>query len=141
MEAPVEDKMKMMMILRKDLGMRKGKMVAQGGHGVVHLMLGDLLWEAHLYGTPDKDYTTSITIPKELVQWVLQGQRKICVGAKDEDHIYQLHQQALVAGIKSVIITDSGLTEFAGKPTVTCCIMGPAPESVFASITEGLPLL
>ena len=91
--------MKQVIIIRKDLNMRKGKMVAQGAHASVK--------------------ATVDNIDSKLVKkWLASGMKKICVSCKDEDELRALHNAALQAGLICSIILDAGHTEF-DKPTLT----------------------
>jgi peptidyl-tRNA hydrolase len=52
-----------------------------------------------------------------------------------------VHLAAQTAGVRSSLITDAGLTEFAGVPTNTCVAIGPAWNEKVDAITGALKLL
>ena len=53
----------------------------------------------------------------------------------------KVHHDAIEKGLPCALIQDSGLTEFKGIPTYTCCAIGPAKEELIDEITGDLPLL
>lgn len=113
--------MKQVIILRKDLNMRKGKMVAQGSH-------------ASLKATLDNIES------KDVNKWLANGMKKICVSCRSEQELRDLHNKALAAKLPCSIILDAGHTEFNG-PTLTAVAIGPAPEAEVDKITKELKLL
>jgi PTH2 family peptidyl-tRNA hydrolase len=121
--------MKMVIILRKDLNMRKGKMVAQGAHAVE-----DLITHLHSkYVTPDE--------MENYARWLRHGRAKIVVGVQSEQELDQIYHQAREVSIPASIITDAGHTEFHGIPTKTAVAIGPSPDEWIDAITGSLPLL
>ena len=135
---------KMMIVVRRDLKMRKGKIAAQSGHACVEAILaalakedrlGDICFEgswAYLKPT-DKPETP-------LSGWFQNGMAKICVYVDSEEELREIDRQAKEAGIISVMILDAGMTEFHGEPTYTCLAMEPQPAETVDPITGNLPL-
>lgn len=119
--------MKQVIVIRKDLRtvgghkVRGGKLAAQVAHAAQ--------LTAH-YFHDDPRYQ----------MWMGGNFRKIVVGAESEEHLRELQRRADLAGIITVPITDSGLTEFGGVPTLTCIGFGPDSDENLDSITGGLPL-
>ena len=58
-----------------------------------------------------------------------------------EEELLELHHKALLANIPTVLITDSGKTEFHGVPTITCIAIGPYYSEEIDKITSKLKLL
>ena len=114
--------MKQVIVMRKDLNMRKGKMIAQGAHSSV---------------TAITNYRSN----PDIETWLQYGQTKICVYVESEKALLEIWQKAVEAGVIRAIITDSGKTEFHGVPTKTCVAVGPADPAIIDKITGGLPLL
>ncbi len=114
--------MKQVIVMRTDLNMRKGKMVAQGAHASVGIML---------------KYSGS----KYIKPWVEGGMTKICVGISSEDDLKELALQAWKAELPCYPVTDAGRTEFDGVPTLTCIAIGPGPDDEIDKITGKLKLL
>jgi PTH2 family peptidyl-tRNA hydrolase len=123
---------KQIIVLRKDLNMRKGKMVAQGAHAslLAILSLGRRAPEGLV-----------IPLDARLEAWLLEGVKKICVGVNSEAELLSLHEAAERAGIITSLIQDAGLTEFGGVPTYTALAVGPDTEDRVDAITGALPLL
>jgi PTH2 family peptidyl-tRNA hydrolase len=114
----------MIIVMRKDLNMRKGKMVAQGSHAAVGLAL----WLEH---KNDSD---------AYKEWLESSFKKICVSVDSEEELLEIIQKALDKGLPAKLITDAGHTEFKGVPTKTCgAILGYSDE--LQPITGELKLL
>ena len=124
--------------MRKDLNMRKGKMVAQGAHA----SLGAFLKCFRKYNT--SDYTTVFTTEfgkdSVLEAWLNGIFTKICVSVDSEQELLDLYY-SIPEGIPSSLIQDSGLTEFAGIPTYTCIGIGPFESEEIDKLTSHLKLL
>ncbi len=128
---------KQVIVMRTDLGMRKGKMIAQGAHASISFLTADMEIK------PGKPYFTEGTIillPHE-VEWVKGRFTKVCVRVDSEEELLDIHQQAIDAGLSSFLITDAGLTEFNGVPTNTCLAIGPDEAEKIDQITGHLRLL
>ena len=126
---------KQVIVMRKDLGMRKGKMIAQGAHASLKAVLDA--------GAPDASGATyAIAIDLELAAWLAHGRfTKICVSVDSEAALDAVVSAARRAEVRCALIVDSGLTEFHGAATKTCCAIGPAWSDAVDAITGGLPLL
>ena len=85
--------MKQVIILRKDLNMRKGKMVAQGAHASLKAVLSDL----------DRSDTK---------EWLNSGMTKITVSVDSEQDLFKAYHQAKALGLMCSLIEDLGRTEF-----------------------------
>lgn len=114
---------KMIIAVRMDLGMGKGKMCAQVGHGVLNAYIS-----AH-----SKD-------PSSLKLWENTGQGKVCVKAQDYEHLQDIYEKAIKANLPASLIRDAGKTQIA-RGTTTVCAIGPGPEDVINEITGNLKLL
>lgn len=73
--------------------------------------------------------------------WINGTFTKVCVVADTEEAVKQIYNRARELNIPCSIITDNGLTEFGGVPTVTCCAVGPWESTVIDTITGELKLL
>lgn len=123
----------------KEVSVRKGKMIAQGSHAVLKSIL-DLM-----NGHPDEDsnhvMTLSMKHDSALYAWISGRFTKICVSVDTEEELLEVFNKAKNKGLICSLITDAGLTEFNGEPTVTCCAIGPAWADEVDEITGNLPLL
>ena len=124
---------KMVMVVRRDLNMRKGKMVAQGGHSV-------LTWLVEANESEDPLVLHVKLSPAE-AQWLFGSMAKVVVGCDSEDELEQLILAAKLKGIEVYKVTDEGRTEFHGQPTVTCAAFGPDNIEAIDEITGHLKLL
>lgn len=134
---------KQIIIMRKDLNMRKGKMISQGAHASMAAVL-NYGYVSHgmegLGGTQGDDFVIPLD-HAALREWLTGRFTKICVSVNSEQELLDIIRQAEGAGLITSLITDAGLTEFNGVPTITCGCIGPAyPEDV-DKITGGLKLL
>lgn len=125
---------KQWIVLRKDLGMRKGKMVAQGGHGVLKVFL-----EQMVRGPEEGKFT--LYASDAVLAWLEGKFTKICLGARNEEELLEVYEKSRETGVMCTLITDAGLTEFDGVPTNTCVVVGPAYPHQVEPFTKHLPLL
>ena len=124
---------KQVIVMRKDLGMRKGKMIAQGAHASMAVLLdrGDLVDDAY-----------RIEMTPAMHQWIVTVRfTKVCVSVTSEAELDAVVAKAREAGVPVALIVDAGKTEFHGVPTKTCCAVGPAWAEEVDAITGALPLL
>ena len=135
---------KMMIVMRRDLKMRKGKIAAQAGHACIDAILMALNKEGRVNDfeiTDDgiilKDSDKSTT---PLSDWFKYGCAKICVYVDSEEELMNIADKAKEKGIIAAVITDAGMTEFHGVPTKTCLAVEPLPAEVADELTGNLPL-
>ncbi len=122
---------KQIIVIRRDLKMRRGKEIAQGSHASMafisrRLQSGEQMELASFSPAQQK--------------WLSAGFAKVCVKVNSEEELLELAQKAQQAGVECHIITDSGKTEFAGVPTKTCLALGPDTASNLDPITGELNL-
>lgn len=123
---------KMILVLRKDLNMRKGKMVSQGSHAVMKFIV-----DQYLKGSDS--FTVNLTEPEK--QWLSGLFTKVTCSVSSEQELLDLIAKAKTANVKVKEIIDAGKTEFKGVPTLTCAAFGPDYCDVLDPITGHLPLL
>lgn len=111
---------KQVLLIRHDLKLPKGKMVAQAAHASVDAVL-----------KADKGLVR---------EWRGEGMMKIVLKAKDQKELLQLHHQASEEGLVTAIISDAGHTVVA-PGTITACAIGPGPAAAIDRITKRLPLM
>ena len=126
---------KQVIVLRKDLKMRKGKMVAQGAHASMKAII-DRGGIKH----PESDVLIIEMIP-EMKDWLVGIFTKVCVSVDSEEELLNIYEQAKEAGLICSLIQDAGLTEFGGVPTYTAVAVGPAEREDVDKITGHLKLL
>lgn len=123
---------KQTIIMRSDLGMRKGKMIAQGAHAAMAFLTNRIrnAWE--------ENYPPQFNVIEQ--EWIEGSFRKICLQVDSEKELLDIYEKAKKAGLEAHLITDSGLTEFHGVPTNTCIALGPDEDEKIDLITAGLRL-
>ena len=129
---------KQVIVVRKDLNMRKGKIAAQ----VAHASMGAVLKKMKQTGSdPYFHLEVSYTSTTSLGAWLLGPFTKICVGCDTLDELLALVEQAKKDDILHCLITDAGKTEFNGVPTITCAAFGPEWCDKLDNLTGHLKLL
>lgn len=129
---------KQVIVLRKDLNMRKGKMVAQGAHASMKVILDEGLFKQHTLDAIPNEFSLFMT--PEIEDWLTGMFTKICVSVNSEAELLNIHERAKEANIPTSLIMDAGLTEFK-EPTYTAVAVGPAEAEDVDRITGGLKLL
>ena len=129
---------KQVIVIRKDLKMRKGKMVAQGAHASMKAIL-DEGYADQPDGTADNFYI--IKMDYDMERWLEGIFTKVCVGVDTETELLNIYDKARRAGLHCSLIQDKGLTEFDGVPTYTAVAVGPNENEKVDEITGHLKLL
>ncbi|GAA3220241.1 peptidyl-tRNA hydrolase Pth2 [Dactylosporangium siamense] len=112
---------KMVLVVRTDLGMGKGKIAAQVAHAAVAAVL------AGPHGAVFGD-------------WLSAGQPKVVLKVGGEADLADLCARAGDAGLPVQVIRDAGRTQVASG-TATCCAIGPALPADVDPVTAVLSLL
>lgn len=128
-------KVKQVIIIRKDLGMRKGKMISQGAHASLSVLTKYFRREftsrvGHIF-FPSMDFW----------EWIDGIFTKVVVGCNSKEELIELKNKAKEAGLPYALIKDVGATEFKGVPTLTALAIGPAGSDKIDKITGDLKLL
>ena len=113
---------KLVIVVRTDLGISKGKMAAQVSHAAVNCSL------------QSKKSDSS-----NFKKWYADGQKKVVVKGSNESSLKKLQQHARDIGLICSLVSDAGLTEVA-PGTITCLGIGPAPDSKVDEVTGNLSL-
>jgi len=127
---------KQVIVMRKDLNMRKGKMVSQGAHASLKALF-DIMGE-----NDEENFICLNYTPKSaLKDWVQGRFTKICLYVNSEKELNEIYGKAKEKGLICSMIVDAGLTEFNGVPTKTCIAIGPNWSDSIDEVTGHLPLL
>jgi peptidyl-tRNA hydrolase len=140
--------------------MRKGKMIAQGAHASMKVILDQMetngcgcCGDGTVYNEKTKELVNYgfIKSGKErhlrlwndtpLYEWLEGKFTKIVVSVNSEQELLEVYEKAKNDNILCSLIEDSGATEFKGIPTHTCCAIGPDESEKIDKITGHLSLL
>jgi PTH2 family peptidyl-tRNA hydrolase len=127
---------KLVIAVRRDLHMTRGKEIAQACHAAVGVLLAD---SGYTYDA-ERGELNHVRMDRDTLAWLEGGEAKICVKVDCEQALYDLEQKAHEAGIRSCLIVDDGLTMFHGVKTPTCIAIGPAESAKIDPVTGGLVL-
>lgn len=118
--------------------MTKGKMIAQGSHASLRVLLDMMSRE-----TKDENKIMELNLNEhpEVEAWLSSGYRKICVYVNSEEELTALKEKADELGIPNYLETDWGLTHFKGVKTKTALAIGPYTDEKINEITGHLRLL
>lgn len=114
---------KLVVAVRSDLELSKGKTAVQVAHAAV---------ECSLRAKAER--------PDLFRRWHSEGQRKVAVKVAGIRELEEIREKAARAGLIAVTIADAGLTEVE-PGTVTCVGIGPDSEGRVDAVTGGLKLL
>eukprot|EP00948_MAST-09A_sp_MAST-9A-sp1_P000025 g25.t1 len=117
------EQLKIMLCIRTDLKMKKGKMIAQACHAAVGC-----------YQRARK-YT-----PKTLKVFEMTGSAKIAVKLPSEEKLFEVLSKAQEAGLNYYVVQDAGRTQVA-PGSLTVIGIGPAPRSRVDPITKSFKLM
>jgi peptidyl-tRNA hydrolase, PTH2 family len=111
---------KQVIIIRKDLNMRKGKMCAQAAHASMKVFFDRAVPQSDPFCLDAETNNIILLCSPEMKEWALnQKFTKIVVGCNSLEELLELEQQAKAAEIPCALIEDSGATEF--KETCKFC--------------------
>ena len=126
---------KQVIVIRRDLRMRRGKEIAQGAHAASAWLAERVIQQLAPDGTADH-----VQLSTAEQAWLLTSWRKVTVKVGSEEELMAVYHQALDAGLVVRLITDGGLTEFGGVPTRTCLAIGPDYDDLIDPVTGDLEL-
>jgi PTH2 family peptidyl-tRNA hydrolase len=123
---------KQVIVIRKDLNMRRGKEIAQGAHASI----------AFLSNIVKRSLVTSWVPALSMaeMEWINTKFTKICLQVESEQELLDIQKKAIEANLVIHLITDAGLTEFDGVPTNTCLAIGPDYSEKIDPVTGHLKL-
>lgn len=136
---------KQVIIVRKDLNMRKGKLAAQVAHASMKVFLDNATITetkcTFLRGVSlQSSLNLEVPLTKAMNTWIKGDFTKIVVSVPSLDELLAIHAKAKKAKLPTSLILDIAKTEFK-EPTYTCCAIGPIESHKIDSITADLPLL
>ncbi|KKK14733.1 hypothetical protein P175DRAFT_0497391 [Aspergillus ochraceoroseus IBT 24754] len=118
------EEVKLVLVVRTDLGMTKGKIAAQCSHATL---------ACYKYMVANSSGSVLLR------RWERQGQAKIALQIKSEEELQLLQAQAVSLGLCARVIQDAGRTQIASGSRTVLGILGP--KSVVDTVTGHLKLL
>jgi PTH2 family peptidyl-tRNA hydrolase len=118
----VGEEYKLVVVVRTDLGLTKGKMAVQVAHAAVNCAV-------QAYGRRRKVYD----------EWYREGQKKIVAKVASLRELLELKSMAEAKGLTTSLVTDAGLTQVP-PGTTTCLGIGPATTKDIDPLTGHLGL-
>jgi PTH2 family peptidyl-tRNA hydrolase len=113
---------KLVLVVRTDLGMGRGKIAAQVAHAAVAAALANRSRRG------------------DFAAWLRDGQPKVVLKVGSADELEEIVSKAAAAGLPVEVIQDAGRTQLA-PGTLTCCAVGPAAADRIDAVTGSLSLL
>jgi len=123
---------KQVIVIRKDLKMRRGKEIAQGAHASIAFLSNIVRRSLVSAQLP--------VLSMAEMEWINTKFTKICLTVESEQELLDIQKKALEANLVVHLITDAGLTEFDGIPTNTCLAIGPDYSEKIDPVTGHLKL-
>ena len=119
----MEREYKLVVVVRNDLGLTKGKLAVQVAHASVNCAVQASRGQRKLYD-----------------EWYRQGQKKIVAKVPGLRELLELRSMAETRGLITSLVTDAGLTQVP-PGTTTCLGIGPAEAKDVDPLTGDLGLL
>lgn len=114
---------KMVLCVRQDLGMQKGKIAAQCGHATLSA------------------YKKAIEKNSPFLEaWEDDGQMKVALKVENVDVLNELMSKAARLKLNCAVIRDAGRTQIPAG-SITVLAIGPGPSAVIDQVTGHLKLL
>ncbi len=136
---------KQVIIIRKDLNMRRGKEIAQGSHASLafltrRLERKNVFFSGQIELFIDPPHFYECILKSYETEWLLSSFRKVTLQVNSEAELLALDEAAKNAKLESHLVRDQGLTEFDGVPTYTALAIGPDYDDKIDQITGHLRL-
>ncbi len=117
------DDLKLVIVVRTDLGLSKGKLAVQVAHASVNCAV-----------------QARTSRRKQYDDWYRGGQKKIVAKVGTMRELLELKSMAEAKGLITSLVTDAGLTQVPAG-TTTCLGIGPAESRRIDPLTGDLGLL
>ena len=134
---------KQVIIVRKDLHMRSGKIAAQCCHASMKVIL-DMMYENRMVMYSDPEiihWTLRLREDSSLYKWLSGHFTKVVLYVDSLEEMEEIEKSAKGLDIPTAKIIDAGKTEFHNVPTPTCVALGPYDGDVLDKLTGHLRLI
>lgn len=125
---------KQLIIVRKDLKMKKGKIAAQSCHASVGALM-------NACERSENGFSLEFSSHPVVYEWLNGSFAKIALAVNSEDELKECYERAKALGIPASFIVDNGVTVFHGNKTATCVGIGPARAEILDKEFGHLQLL
>jgi len=120
-------KTKQIIVVRRDLKMKHGKMAAQAAHAAMSFLTreGRISWNVDFL---DYFVNNDDAIDKHngaIRDWLANSFTKVVLGVDSEEELREILAKAEESGIMAHLVVDNGRTVFNNIPTPTCLALGP----------------
>lgn len=119
---------KQVIVIRRDLKMRRGKEISQGAHAA-------MMW---LIERANRPHICSFSYDES--EWMNGLFTKVTVQVDSEKELLDIYNKAKEQGLTAYYVTDVGKTEFGGVPTITALAIGPNESEKIDLVTKELKL-
>ena len=120
---------KQLILIRRDLNMRRGKEISQGAHAAMAFL------------TRGVDPTGQFRkLTETQLEWVRNSFTKIVLQVDSEDELLRAFEKAKSNNILAHLIVDNGTTEFKGVATPTAVAIGPEKSEILNPLFNNLKL-
>jgi PTH2 family peptidyl-tRNA hydrolase len=130
-EHPPGRAVKQVIVIRRDLRMRRGKEIAQGAHAAMAWLSRRMVFSGG---------SACVELSAAERDWLAAGSRKVTVTVSSQEQLLSVYEKARTAGLVAELILDSGRTEFHGVPTPTSVGIGPDYDELIDPVTGDLDL-
>ena len=134
---------KQVIVVRKDLKMKHGKMAAQVAHASLGAIMsqGEIVQKLNHSGELSvRAFYMDVMHKPALDHWLfLDSFTKVCLAVHSEEELLALYEQVKTLGLVHCLIKDSGRTVFS-EPTYTCLAIGPGVVESLDKYTGHLSL-
>lgn len=131
---------KQVIVVRRDLKMRKGKIAAQVAHASMMFFSRQFYGTAPLQEAPTQPAFYSVMLKPAEFEWLRGAFTKIVLGCDNEDELTHMMASAVIADVSVYHVEDSpGHVEGAALArTITCAAFGPEQTDLLDAITGKL---
>lgn len=127
---------KQVIVIRKDLKMRRGKEIAQGSHASIAFLTRRFA----LAQQNNNIIFPNVFLSKAEQDWLDGSFTKVVCQVGSLEELQEVETCARLAKVETHVVVDNGLTEFNGIKTTTCLAIGPDYEDKIDKITGHLRL-
>lgn len=119
---------KQIIVVRRDLKMKHGKMAAQVAHAAMSFLTrgASLGWHTDMYRDVFMNDDDWIDRHNGAIRdWLANSFTKVVLGVDSEEELRELEEKAVENVIMAHLVVDNGRTVFNNIPTPTCLALGP----------------